>query len=306
MYTARLREARPAHLHMLNTTNSGPSATGIAPPLFPDACEGGSFESAQPETPQLPPGEADREALILGHLREVKQIARSIYRRVPSTVQLDDLVQAGMLGLIDAATRYDHSRPLLFPQYARIRITGAIYDSLRDLDWASRYMRTRQQKLENTAAHLARILGRQPSSDEVADALGMDLDTFYEFASAVQDVQRVELDAHPNDAQHSVYEQLPANPERGPDVLLFEKETRECVRKEINELPPDERTVMFLYYLCDWRMEAIARRIHRTESRVSQIHSRAVARLRQRLTSRLRGPSHRSFQRVSGNPLGVQ
>ena len=264
-------------------------------------------ESANSESPRHQPSDSDREVLILSHLQDVKQIAKSICRRLPSTVQFDDLVQAGTLGLIDAARRFDASRPLLFPQYARIRITGAIYDSLRDLDWASRYMRTRQQKLELTSTQLEKTLGRQPSSDELAEAMGMDLDTFYEFASAVQDVQRVELDAQFSDEQHAVHEQVAADPDRAPDALLLEKEMHECLRKAINELPPDERIVMLLYYLCDWRMEAIARRIHRTESRVSQIHSRAVARLRQRLNSRLRAPNQpRSLQCACGEPLGVQ
>jgi RNA polymerase sigma factor for flagellar operon FliA len=160
--------------------------------------------------------------------------------------------------------------------------------------------------LENTAAQLQNTLGRPPSSDEVADALGMDLDTFYEFASAVQDVQRVELDAQPNDELHSIADQIPSDPGRAPDALLLAKETRACVRRAINDLPPDERIVMFLYYICDWRMEAIARRIHRTESRVSQIHSRALARLRQRLTWSLRDPVSHPVQHVGTKPVGVQ
>ena len=117
---------------------------------------------------------------------DVRQIARSIVRRLPVSVQLDDLVQAGSIGLIDAAKRYGPGRNLPFLQYARIRITGAIIDSLRELDWASRYLRTRQQKLDNATRALESKLKRKPQSEEIADSLGMDLNSFYEFAQAVQ------------------------------------------------------------------------------------------------------------------------
>ncbi len=122
-------------------------------------------------------------------------IARSIARRLPASVQLDDLIQAGSIGLIDAARRFGANRNLPFRLYARIRITGAIFDSLRELDWASRYFRTRQQKLDNATRALESKLGRKPDSEEVADSLGMDLNTFYEFAQAVQDRQEVEFEA---------------------------------------------------------------------------------------------------------------
>ncbi|HEX8927129.1 MAG TPA: FliA/WhiG family RNA polymerase sigma factor [Terriglobales bacterium] len=286
---------------MLNTTIAG-TQTPLAPPLFPaQVPDSGEFDTTERELITGRPAATETESLILAHLQDVRQIARNIARRLPSTVQLDDLVQAGTLGLIDASRRFDPSRPMMFAQYARIRITGAIYDSLRDLDWASRYMRSRQQKLESTTARLEKQLGRQPNSDEVAEAMGMDLDTFYEFASAVQEVQRVELDA-PTDDEHPVREQLHADPEQAPDAVLLREEIRGYLRRALDSLPDDERTVMSLYYFCDWRMEAIARHIHRTESRVSQIHSRAVARLRQRLSPGLRTRAQHLPAPTTGKP----
>jgi len=287
---------------MLNTGIAGQVESFAPPALFPDAgqCDDSSLE---PDAIAAPPDEAERERLILAHLQDVRQIARNIVRRLPSSVQLEDLVQAGTIGLIDAANRFDRSRPLLFSQYARIRITGAIYDTLRDLDWASRYMRTRQQKLENAAAQLENSLGRQPSSDEVAEAMGMDLDTFYEFASAVQEIQKIELDAQVSD-EACGRDRLLANAEQAPDAVLEQKEMSEHLRQHVNRLPADEREVMLLYYFCDWRMEAIGRRIRRTESRVSQIHSKAIARLRQRLSAGLRTPASRRRRReATGRPL---
>jgi RNA polymerase sigma factor for flagellar operon FliA len=172
------------------------------------------FPPPAPET--LPPGilpteplpEDEQEKLVLSHLEEVKQVARSIVRRLPASVQLDDLIQAGSLGLIDAARRFGANRNLPFRQYARIRITGAIFDSLRELDWASRYFRTRQQKLDNATRALESKLGRKPGSEEVADSMGMDLNTFYEFAQAVQEHQEVEFEPQENSEGRSVRESV--------------------------------------------------------------------------------------------------
>jgi len=150
----------------------------LPPPFFPPP----PFETVP---------EDEQEQLVLAHMEEVKQIARSILRRLPASVQFDDLVQAGSLGLIDAARRFGPQRDLPFHQYARIRITGAIFDSLRELDWASRYFRTRQQKLDNATRALESKLGRKPDSDELANSMGLDLNTFFEFANAVQSLVHV-------------------------------------------------------------------------------------------------------------------
>src|SRR6266567_9195244 len=134
----------------------------------------------------------DRNALVVAHLADVRSVALGIARRLPRHVQLDDLIQAGTLGLIDAVTRCDRERPIGMRQYVRIRITGAILDSLRELDWASRYMRSRQQKLESVTNELERRLERKAGSDEIAEEMGMDLQTFYEFAAAVEDMRPAE------------------------------------------------------------------------------------------------------------------
>jgi RNA polymerase sigma factor for flagellar operon FliA len=232
--------------------------------------------------------EIEQEQLILTHLDDVKQVARSILRRLPASVQLDDLIQAGSIGLIDAAHRFGPSRNLPFRQYARIRITGAIFDSLRELDWASRYFRTRQQKLDNATRALESKLGRQPASEEVADSMGMDLNTFFEFAQAVQNRQEVEFEPQEDSERLSVQESVADDPEKRPDAICHQKESRSELRKFIAQLPPDEANVLVLYYFKEWTMARIARSIGKTESRVSQIHGKALARLREQL-----GPSAR-------------
>jgi len=243
--------------------------------------------STEPLPPQpLPPEE--QEQLVLSHLDDVKQVARSILRRLPASVQLDDLIQAGSLGLIDAARRFGPTRNLPFRQYARIRITGAIFDSLRELDWASRYFRTRQQKLDNATRALESKLGRKPDSEELADSMGLDLNTFYEFALAVQNFQEVEFEPQEDSERVSVQETLADDPEKRPDAICHQNQTRDELRKFIAQLPSDESNVLILYYFKEWTMARIARSIGKTESRVSQIHAKAVEHLRDRLGHRAR------------------
>jgi RNA polymerase sigma factor for flagellar operon FliA len=232
--------------------------------------------------------EAQQQQLVLSHMEDVKQLARSIFRRLPPSVQLDDLIQAGSLGLIDAARRYGPGRTLPFRQYARIRISGAIFDSLRELDWASRYFRTRQQKLDNATRALEAKLGRNPSSEEVADSMGMDLNSFYEFAQAVQDLQEVDFEPEDDSGHLSVQETVADAPEDRPDSLCHQNESRNEIRKVIAALPADEANVLILYYFKDWNMARIAESIRKTESRVSQIHAKALEHLRQKLGSRAR------------------
>lgn len=230
--------------------------------------------------------EDKQQQLVLSHMDDVKQVARSIIRRLPPSVQIDDLIQAGSLGLIDAARRFGPGRNLPFRQYARIRITGAIFDSLRELDWASRYFRTRQQKLDNATRALESKLGRRPNSDEVADSMGMDLNTFYEFAQAVQELQEVEFEPQEDSERVSVQESVADDPEKRPDAVCHQNESRNELRKVIAQLPPDEAKVLILYYFKEWTMARIARSIAKTESRVSQIHGKALEHLRGKLGSR--------------------
>ena len=230
----------------------------------------------------------EQEQLVLDNLAEVKQIARNILRRLPNFVQLDDLVQAGSIGLIDAARRFGPAHKMPFRQYARIRISGAIFDSLREMDWASRYFRTRQHKLDNATRSLESKLGRKPDSEEVAEFMGMDLNSFYEFAQAVQDRQEVEFEPQEDSDRVSVQESVADDPEKRPDAICHQKESCAELRRFLSELPADEANVLTMYYFQERTMAQIARSIGRTESRISQIHSKAIERLRERLGPRAR------------------
>lgn len=245
----------------------------------------GLFPFLPPPSSEVLP-EDEQEKLVLRHMEDVRHVARSILRRLPASVQLDDLIQAGSLGLIDAAKRFGPGRNLPFRQYAIIRISGAIFDSLRELDWASRYFRTRQQKLDNATRALELKLGRNPDSDEVADSMGMDLNTFFEFAQAVQNRQEVDFEPQEDSEDRSVKETVADDPEKRPDAICHQNQSRVELRKYIARLPRDEAKVLILHYFKDWTMARIAASIGRTESRVSQIHSKAVERLRYKLGPR--------------------
>lgn len=250
------------------------------------------------------PNSSESDKIILDYLDEVRHVASSIGRRLPPRVQLEDMIQAGTLGLIDAVRRYDRSRQTKFRQYARIRIWGAIFDSLRELDWASRYMRTRQQKLEAISKALETSLGRRADSGELAEALGIDLDTFYELSAGVQEMRQIELDATSDEDERSISEELSSDPCQSPDAVFLATEMRDRLHEAISKLPKNERSVMELYYYKNWKMEKIARSIGRTESRISQIHANAVAHLRQRLgsaTSSKCSDLHRNRSRVASS-----
>jgi len=226
----------------------------------------------------------DRNALVLEHLADVRNVALGIARRLPRHVQLDDLIQAGTLGLIDAVTRYDRQRPMGMRQYVRIRITGAILDSLRELDWASRYMRSRQQKLETVTNELERRLGRKAGSDEIADEMGMDLQSFYEFAAAVEDMRPAE-DSDDDGKSSKVLENVPEDASLSPDALFAQVESGERIRNAMGLLKAEHRRVLRLYYFEEQTMAQIAGKMHVTESRISQIHSRALLELQEHLRS---------------------
>lgn len=223
-----------------------------------------------------------RNAIVLEHLADVRSVALGIARRLPRHVQLDDLIQAGTLGLIDAVTRYDRARTVGLRQYLRIRITGSILDSLREQDWASRYMRSRQQKLHAVSNDLERTLGRTPESGEVAEAMGMDLQSFYEFAAAVEDLRKVESD-DTDDAPRSILDTLPDDATPPPDALYAQSELRDQIQDAMGMLKAEHHRVLRMYYFEEKTMSQIAKEIHVTESRISQIHARALVELQSQL-----------------------
>ena len=224
---------------------------------------------------------AARDALVLAHADLVRSIAYRVGQRLPAHVDRGDLVGVGMIGLLEAAARYRPSTGVPFEAFARRRVHGAIMDSLRDLDWVPRSVRSLQRRANTAAATLRQQLGREPSRDEVADCIGV--------AGTGADVTRVlhtAAPAEPLQDDLSALEQWPDSSESAEAVLL-RNEIAARVRREVARLPVREQQILDSYYRRDQRMAEIGEAIGVCESRVSQLRSAALARLRVMLASAL-------------------
>ena len=231
---------------------------------------------------------AQREALILEHTPLIRYVAGRIAMRLPSHVPLEDLYSAGVLGLIDAVDKYDPRQNVKFKTYAEFRIRGAILDELRAMDWVPRSVRRKSTQLEEVYQQLQRQLGREPADDEVAEELGVSLDQFYGLLDQVKAVNLLSLDDHENpllgqlDAEQ-VLAALGREESEDPLARLGLAELRGQVAQAIAGLPEKEKLVVSLYYYDELTMREIGEVLGYTESRISQMHTKAILRLRARL-----------------------
>ena len=229
--------------------------------------------------------EAARAQLLDQHLGLVQAIAREIAQRVPPEVELDDLVSAGTLGLVRALESFDAARGLEFSTYATPRIRGAILDELRAQDWVPRSVRRRAREIGAAVSVLEHRLGRAPSAVETAREMGVALDEYWRWR---RDVDRSTLAHLPHTPQGASGEEPRGDDfidgAAEPDEPDFEREDETAaLRARIAELPPTERTVLALYYYEELNLRQIGDVLHLTESRISQIRSRALQRLREHL-----------------------
>lgn len=239
--------------------------------------------------------QSDRDALVIGHVGLVKAMARRLAQRLPAQVEMSDLISVGVMGLIDAAGRYRPSMGVPFDAFARRRVHGAMLDALRDLDWAPRSLRRMRRELDGAVAKLRSDLRREPTEDEVAGEMHM---SATEYAKVVDQVRTLDvgairqLDATGDDGQPLL--ELCIDPEEGPDVRLERKELRTLLAQAILDLPERERHILALYYEEEMTMAEIGAVIGVCESRVSQLRSLALSRLRTGLKARLSQPEVRA------------
>lgn len=222
-----------------------------------------------------------RDELVIEHVDVVKSIANRLARRLPPSVETKDLISIGMLGLIDAAGRYRPRLGVPFDAFARRRVLGAMLDELRSLDRAPRSVRRMGRELDATVARLRHELGRDPKEAEVAEAMNM---TEAQYQQAVDQLRGVELgfmrELDATDSQGEPLIALSIGDEERPDTQLERTEMRDLLANALGDLPERERQILSLYYEQELTLKEIGEVIGVCESRVSQLRSLAVSRLR--------------------------
>jgi RNA polymerase sigma factor FliA len=256
---------------------------------------------------------AERDLLLMEHLSTVRYLARRIHERLPQHVELDDLVSAGVVGLIDAFSKFDHTKKVQFKSYAQFRIRGAILDSLRTLDWSPRELRRKGRAVEEAIRSVTQQVGRAPLEQEIAKEMGL---TLVEYQLLLGDLKGLEIGSlHMERSEDSGDEELayiPGSPEDDPLFRCLKGEMKQRLTDAIDDLPEKERMVLTLYYYEELTMKEIGLTLGVVESRVSQIHSSAVLRLRTALANlRNSNPAEGSKTRTSkrvgpGNELSMR
>lgn len=231
----------------------------------------------------------NREAVIKEYGPMIKYVANRIALRLPPHVEVDDLISVGVLGLMDAIEKYDPNRGAKFKTYAEFRVRGAILDELRSMDWVPRSIRQKAASMDALVQKLQSQLGRPPSDEEVAADMGVSLDELFNTLNETQNMPILSLEdlgiARESGEQQSLLDCLAGKSDADPQTQLRLNELKEIIAKAIDTLPEKERLMISLYYYEELTMKEIGEVLSITESRVSQIHSKAVFRLRTRLKS---------------------
>ena len=221
----------------------------------------------------------DREQLIMSHLPKVKYIADRFAAKLPPSVAREDIYGAGVLGLIDAVERYDSTRGVAFTTFAELRVRGAILDNLRSLDWASRGARRRSRELQTVYAQLEQELQRPATEVEVAERMNVPVSEVYQTLQEARGLSITALDEADDATGLSPADTVAASePSPFDEVLTTEQKRR--LSDAISRLPERERQVIALYYVDELTMKEIGSVLNVTESRVSQLRSQAIVRLR--------------------------
>jgi RNA polymerase sigma factor for flagellar operon FliA len=219
-----------------------------------------------------------RDRIVLGHLPLVKAIAIRVHENLPVHVDLDDLIHAGVLGLFDAVTKYDSGKNVAFHAYAKHRIKGAILDSLRQLDWASRDLRKRQKQVESVSHALGAKLGRTPQDVEIAEEMGLSPERWRRMQMELRTIGTVSATGH-SDQDFDRTMDFPATPELQPDRMCGHRQLQVTLARAIEKLPKRYQKVVFLYYSDEMTMKEIGELMGVNESRVSQIHKTALKKM---------------------------
>ena len=229
----------------------------------------------------------NREAVVVEYSPMVKYVANRIALRLPPHIEVEDLISVGILGLIDAIEKYDPTRGAKFKTYAEFRVRGAILDELRSMDWVPRSIRQKASQIDAVVQKLQAKFGRLPEDEEVAKELGISLDQFFDTLNETRSMPVLSLDdlniVKETGGQQSLLDCLAGKVDSDPQVQFRLNELKEIIAKTIDTLPEKERLVISLYYYKELTMSEIGVVLNVTESRVSQIHSKTMFRLRTKL-----------------------
>lgn len=231
-----------------------------------------------------------QERMLFDELPQVRYIARRIHERLPRHIAIEDLVHAGVVGLMDALHKYDPGKHVQFSSYAKFRIRGAILDSLRDLDWSPRDLRRKARSIDAARHRLSAQLGRAPIEPELAGELGMSLPDFQALLAEVDglEIGSLHMRSPLDGKEEDLCEFLPSLPEQTPYFACLGSEMKQLLARIISQLPDRERQVLSLYYYKELTMKEVGTALGIGESRVSQIHSLALLRLKTRLQELMR------------------
>ena len=219
-----------------------------------------------------------RDRVVLEHLPLVKAIAIRVHENLPVHTDLDDLINAGVLGLFDAVAKFDQNKKVEFHSYAKHRIKGAILDSLRQLDWASRDMRKRQKQIDAVTRDLAAKLGRNPNEGELATEMGLSTDRLRHIQVELRHLGQISIsrrDSLDNDRP----QEFPATAALQPDRMCEKRELESTLARALGTLPARYQKVVFMYYTNEMTMKEIGSLLGVNESRISQIHKTALQKM---------------------------
>jgi RNA polymerase sigma factor for flagellar operon FliA len=238
------------------------------------------------QAPALSPEE--REKLILEHLPQVRLIARRIHDRLPESVSLDDLISTGIVGLISAVDRFDATQNVKLKTYAEYKIRGAILDSLRGLDWAPRQQRKRAKQIEAAIAHAEQRLHRAPTEEEIAAELGQTIEEYHEWLVDIRGLNLGSLENATPDEENGrdLLNYVSDDEESWPSRQLERSELQKLLADAISVMPEIEKTVLSLYYYEELTLREISKIVRLHESRISQLKSQAILRLRSYMEKR--------------------
>jgi RNA polymerase sigma factor for flagellar operon FliA len=223
----------------------------------------------------------EQERVLLEHLPIVRFLARRIHDRLPQHVDIEDMVSAGVVGLMDAFSKFDPAKKVQFRSYAQFRIRGAILDSLRTLDWSPRELRRKGRAVEEAIRVLTARMGRAPNEAEVAVEMALELEKYQQLLGDLKGLEIGTLHMERNeDSGEEELAYVPGRPEEDPLFRCLRGELEERLAEAIQNLPDRERLVMSLYYYEEMTMREIGLALGVVESRVSQVHASAVVHLR--------------------------